>query len=180
MRSLSVTLLSALSISACGLGQAGGGKSGIVLDGQPYVLKFVDRNRVVQLNEYYLEEEKPEAWTKMVSNAVYFTKGSPGEMARGMERSLLQSHPEAPHELKVAPDGGEAVFVCLNWAGDRQTTAEFDVFRFQKDPRGVLAHQLSLHPHQSKIPAADFTALRERWTKWIMTAAFPPIVDRLP
>ncbi len=144
---------------------ASGGKvkQTVTFDGKTYILKFVDRTKVVDLNEYYLQQEEPENWTRMVSVAVYNTTGTPVAMAKNMERSLLATHPDAPHKLVGNPDESQALFVCVNWAGNPTTGAEFDVFRLLKTPRGVLVYQASLHPYQAKIGTEEYGALKDRW-----------------
>lgn len=101
-------------------------------------------------------------------------------MARNMERSLLAKHPDAPHDAKISPDDSQAFFTCVNWAGDRQTTSEFVVFWFQKNPKGVLAYQASLRPYQAKISPADFQSLMIRWSRQIRTSAFPAVTLNKP
>lgn len=160
-----------------------GGKmqQSVMWDGRMFVLKFVDRTKIVDLNEYYLRDEEPNNWTQMVSVSVYKTTGTPGAMARNMEQSLLRAHPDAPHELIAAPDGSQALFMCVNWAGDPNTGSEFDVFRLQKNPEGgVLAYQASLRPYQAKISPAEYKALRDRWTQKIQTGKFPDVARQMP
>jgi hypothetical protein len=155
-------------------------QNAMMFDKQLFVLKFVDQNKVVQLNEYYLREETPENWTRMISATVFLINKTPGEMATQMERDLLQTHPDAPHDLRVTPDGQHALFMCLNWSGDREKTGEFDVFRFEKHPRGILGYQLSLRPYQAKISAEDYKALRLRWAQTIQTMSFPEVLLKMP
>src|SRR5581483_5730647 len=113
---------------------ASGGKvkQSVMWDGQLYVLKFIDQNKVVDLNEYYLVNETPQNWTRMLSVSIYKSTGNPGAMARNMQQVLLKEHPDAPNDLAAAKDDSEALFMCLNWAGDRKTGSEFDVYRLQK------------------------------------------------
>jgi len=155
-------------------------KQSVMFDGKMFVLKFVDHNKLVDLNEYYLREEEPNTWTRMVSVALYKTSGSPGAMAKNMEQSLLKEHPEAPHELMTSPDGSQALFMCVNWAGDRKTGSEFDVYRLQKNPQGVLTYQVSLRPYQAKISTEEYKALKDRWAQQIQTGKFPDVAMQLP
>jgi hypothetical protein len=161
-----------------------GGKvhQSILFDGKMYVLKFIDQTKVVDLNEYYLQEEQPDNWTKMLSVSVYKTPKTPGAMARTMEQGLLKQHPDAPHELVTAPDDSVALFMCVNWAGDRRTGSEFDVFRFEKDPngKGVLGYQASLRPYQAKITLEDYEALKDRWAQKIQSPKFPYVTLQMP
>jgi len=161
---------------------ASGGKvqQSILWDGQMFVLKFIDQTKVVDLNEYYLREETPNNWTKMLSVAVYKTPAAPGAMARNMEQALLKEHPDAPHQLMATPDDSQALFMCVNWAGDRKTGSEFDVYRFQKSPKGVLAYQVSLRPYQAKITTDDYKALKDRWAQKIQTGKFPDVLLQMP
>lgn len=155
-------------------------KQSLLFDGKTFILKFVDQNRVVDLNEYYPENEEPETWTRMVSVSFYKTPLSPGAMAQNMERGLLQKHPDAPHQLTAAPDGSTALFMCVNWVRDRNTESEFSVFRFQKRPNGVLGYQASLRPYQAKISMADFNALKDRWAKKIQAGDWPAVTLQMP
>jgi hypothetical protein len=161
-----------------------GGKvhQSILFDRHLYDLKFIDQTRGVDLNEYYLREEGPDNWTRLLTVSVYKTPKTPGAMARTMEQSLLQQHPDAPHELVAAPDDSVALFMCVNWAGDRRTGSEFDVFRFEKDPngKGVLGYQASLRPYQAKISIEEFKALKDRWTQMIRSPKFPYVTLQMP
>jgi hypothetical protein len=159
-----------------------GGKiqQSVLFDGKIYVLKFIDQTKIVDLNEYYLREEDPNNWTRMFSVSVYKTAKTPGAMARTMEQGLLKEHPEAPHELVAAPDDSVALFMCVNWAGDRRTGSEFDVFRFEKDPKGVMAYQISLRPNQAKITTEEYKALKDRWAQKIQTGRFPSVMLQMP
>jgi hypothetical protein len=152
-------------------------KNAIIIDGKMYVMKFADQNQNVVLNEYYQQAETPDNWTTMVSVAVYLDRATPAEFAKRIEQNLLQSHPDAPHDIAVDPGSGEALFMCLNWVGDnRKTTSEYTVYRFRKHPRGVLAYQMSLRPYQAKMSSDDFKALRDRWAKTIQHDQWPPDV----
>jgi hypothetical protein len=155
-------------------------KQSVLWDGQMYILKFIDQTRVVDLNEYYLKDEEPTNWTRMLSVSVYKTPASPAAMAQTMEQSLLKTHPDAPHELVASSDGNQVLFMCLNWEGDRKTGSEFDVFRFQKNARGVLAYQVSLRPYQAKITTDEFRALKDRWAQKIQTGKFPDVLMQMP
>jgi hypothetical protein len=155
-------------------------KQSILFDGKMFVLKFIDQTQVVDLNEYYLENETPENWTQMLSVSVYKTTGTPGAMARNMEQSLLKAHPDAPHELMATPDDKQALFMCVNWEGNRQTGSEFDVFRFQQTRGGVLGYQASLRPYQAKITTADYKALKDRWAQKIQSDKFPAVTLQMP
>jgi len=159
-----------------------GGKvqQSVVFDGKTFFLKFIDETRIVALNEYYLRDETPEHWTQMVSVSMYKTDGSPAAMARNMEQSLLQAHPDAPHQLGTSADGGQAWFRCVNWAGDRKTGSEFAVFRFQRTPRGVLGYQVSLRPYQAGIAPAEYQALQDRWTQKLQAEKFPDVTLQMP
>ena len=149
-------------------------KTAIIIDGKMYVMKFADQNKNVLLNEFYQESETPDNWTTMVSVSVYMNAGTPSEFAKRIEQNLLQSHPDAPHDIAIDPGSGEALFMCLNWVGqDRKTTSEYTVYRFKKHARGVLAYQMSLRPYQAQMSADDFKALRDRWAKTIQRDQWP-------
>ncbi len=152
----------------------------VQFDGKMFVLKFVDQTRVVDLNEYFLREEQPDNWTQMLSVSLYKTTGSPGTLARNMEQILLKNHPDAPHQLIASADDSQALFICVNWATDRKTGSEFDVFRFQKNPKGVLGYQVSLRPYQAKISADDYKALKDRWAQKIQSGKFPDVTLQMP
>ena len=154
-------------------------KPSVQFDGKTFVLKFVDQTRAVDLNEYYLLNEQPENWTHLVSVSLYKTPLTPAAMARNMEQGLLAKHPDAPHELIARPDG-VTVFLCMNWAGDRQTGSEFSVYRLQKHARGVLAYQASLRPYQAKVSREQFDALRNRWTRSIQAGQWPDVTLQRP
>ncbi len=135
---------------------------------------------ILDLNEYYLQDEQPDNWTRMVSVAVYNTSGTPAAMAKNMEQSLLGKHPDAPHKLVAGPDENQALFTCVNWAGDPKTGSEFDVFRLLKSPRGVLVYQASLRPFQAKIGTAEYNAHQDQWAEKIRTGQFPAVAVRMP
>jgi hypothetical protein len=155
-------------------------KQSVLFDGKMFVLKFVDQTRVVDLNEYYLPNEGPENWTQLLSVSVYKTGATPAAMARNMEQGLLLQHADAPHESVAAPDGNSALFMCVNWVGDRQTGSEFSVFRLQKHPNGVLGYQVSLRPYQAKIGIAEYKALKDRWAQKIQEGRWPDVTLQMP
>ncbi len=155
-------------------------KQSVLFDGKMFVLKFIDQNQVVDLNEYYLRDEEPKNWTQMLSIAVYKTPATPGGMARNMEQGLLKGHPDAPHELVASPDDSQALFMCVNWETDRKTGSEFAVYRFQKANRGVLAYQVSLRPYQAKISNEEYKALKDRWAEKIKSGKFPDVTMQMP
>jgi hypothetical protein len=155
-------------------------KPSLTFDGMTFYLKFVDQTKIVDLNEYYLRDEQPENWTRLVSVSLYKTTGTPAAMAQNMERSLLTKHPDAPHDLKASSDGSQAFFTCVDWAGDRKTTSEYVVFWFQKTPKGVLAYQASLRPYQAKISQPDFQSLMIRWSQQIRTSTLPAVTLNEP
>ena len=51
-------------------------KQSLNFDGQTFTLKFVDQTKAVDLNEYYLANEQPENWTRLVSVSFYKTSFS--------------------------------------------------------------------------------------------------------
>ncbi len=97
-----------------------------------------------------------------------------------MEASLLKAHPDAPHELMTSPDGSQVLLVCVNWAGDRKTGSELDMFRLLKNPTGVLAYQASLKPYQAKVSAQEFKAIEDRWAQSLKAGKFPGVALQMP
>src|SRR5215471_18435624 len=90
--SMSKTILAGVVLAALAAAQnphmisrsGGKVKQSLAFDGKTYVLKFVDQTRIVDLNEYYLQNEQPENWTQLVSVSVYKTPLTPGAMAKNM------------------------------------------------------------------------------------------------
>lgn len=90
------------------------------------------------------------------------------------------ANPDAPHDFAGSPDGKFALFMCMNWAGDRRTGSEFSVYRMEKDPKGVLADQVSLRPYRAKITTDELRALKDRWAQKIQSGKFPGVTMQMP
>jgi hypothetical protein len=157
-----------------GASRSESGVEGLVFDGDAYRLQYAAGDETMIANEFLPEDQTSENWSRMLAVRLFFQEHDPVEYARSLETRLKEANPEAYSRLESAADGEEAVIDFLTWAEDDPAeSAEFNIFRLIRHPRGLLAYQFAFRPAMAGVSREDVLHQGGHLVELMKKAAFP-------
>jgi hypothetical protein len=151
-------------------------QEGLSFDGETYVLQSAASDETVIVNEFLPDGQTRENWSRMLAERLFFQENDPQAYALALETRLKEANPASRPRVSVTDDGQEAIIDFLILAEDRSKTTEFNIFRFLRHPKGLLAYQFAYRP--GMIPGGageDDLRLRDIWVDLMKEITFPEL-----
>jgi len=164
MRSL--TLASVLLLGLTGGGSAADPASPetIDFDGETLVLAYRAADATDGIREFIPKGETLEHWTKLAATREYGDLDDPAAMAGAVVKDLKKQYPQSPFKIMENKQTGEVIVDFVLWPDDG-SLAEFNVFRYSKNPEGGLFSQqyaLRAYGDDTEGFLRDLRPVRER------------------
>ena len=120
----------------------------IDFDGSRFTVKYHAADKGQSITEYYLANEKPEAWTRLVDLQVYPTAAkrlSPADFATLVGQKVTSVNPSAHYNLYQNKVDGTVILDFITWddAGIKANLLEVNLFKIYPDPK--TGNLLSFH-----------------------------------
>ncbi len=167
-----VTLVVLLNLSVGLLAQDADAprKETVEFDGHKLWLAFEGKteNELIHetVKEYIPEKQELKTWTRLASIRKYPRLNDPVKVAKGLVGALKRQNPRAPSRTLHDKKENVVLVDFVTWTRDSKY-AEFNVFRYSRDPDGgLIAQQYAVRDYDD-IPAflKNLRPLRERLVK---------------
>lgn len=169
---LFVVSAAALAADAPVTNDAAAHKPKLTFDGQTLILGWQGKNE--QAGEFTREfipaDQTLDHWTSLASIREYPDLNDPRSLAEILARTVKERLPDSLTSISDKSDSDETVVDFVLWADDK-SFAEFNVFKYRKNPAGgILAEQFAVRDYAD--PAAfvkNLKPLRDRLVKLMTT-----------
>lgn len=159
-------------------------KPTITFNKTKYRLAYVQQGSVNSINEYVPKGQNLKNWKSLIGVFQYHQHKdtSPLEFAQLLGKSLQASNPKIRFQIMNNEKTNEAVIDFLTWNKKDPKNAEFNIFKFKKDPNNNeiigLQYASRLQPNTNKKFVEKFKRERSELIIKMIKQKFPEFVTK--
>ncbi len=124
-------------------------KKSVQFDGETLILAFEQNGDEQSLQEFILEGQNLDKWTKLAAIRQYEKLDDPKALVQAMAKRLKETNADAPFSIMEQEDDDAVIIDFVTWPEDG-SFVEFNIFKYRKRPEGgLIAEQYALRAYEN-------------------------------